>query len=446
MDPETRTSIANVLRGASSRRRFLQGAGAALTVPAVLAKTPVQTGAAPARRAQETVEIEYWWPVAATNADYPNLAAVLDEFQKLHPNIRVNAQTVSFEQLENRVTVAAQGGNLPDVVWALPETIPTYQRMGILADLTEQWNAWEEKAGIYPQAVVPITFGDRILGGMPHYLGIRAYQYHADQFRQAGVAEPPATWDDLVAAGLKLKEAGIPGFGFCGQSVRQPQEVIVYFWQNDLDIAVPLNEGTFRNTWRDNPEELTRATEVFQFYYDLMHTHGIVPREAASWGYTELDTNLAQGAIASAVDGAWMAGYEDENPESMADIAFAAIPYKRTPATFLEVAFQVTFAESPHPAEAWEFLKFVGSRTAQSMEAYRHRSVRTDVEAEGKWTEPFLALVPQGRSWPKVALGHISQHMIDAFQGVLLEQSTPEEAATMLSDQVNAALAEQGQA
>ncbi|MBA3450260.1 MAG: sugar ABC transporter substrate-binding protein [Chloroflexia bacterium] len=443
---ETRTSVMNTLHGTTSRRRFLRQAGAAVAAPAVLAATPRQARTAPARSAQETVELEYWWPISATGADYDNMVALIDTFQEQNPNIRVNAQTVSFEQLENRVTVAAQGGNLPDVVWSLPETIPTYQRMGILADLTEQWDAWDEKDGLYEQTVTAITFGDQILGGMPHYLGIRAYQYHADQFAEAGVETPPETWDDLVAAGLQLKELGIPGFGFCGQSVRQPQEVIVFFWQNDLDIAVPAGEGTFRNTWTDNPEELTRATEVFQFYYDLMHTHGIVPREAASWGYTELDTNLAQGTIASAVDGAWMVGYEDENPESMADIAFAAIPYKRTPATFLEVAYQVTFADSPHPAEAWEFLKFIGGREAQSTPAYVNRSVRSDVAAEGKWTEPFMALVPQGRTWPQIALGQISQHMIDAFQGVLLEQSTPEEAATMLSEQVNAALADQGQA
>jgi ABC-type glycerol-3-phosphate transport system substrate-binding protein len=443
---ETRTPVTKILNGTTSRRRLLRQAGAASAAGAALAMTPRQARIAPVRRAQETVELQYWSPVSATDPGYDDMVAVINAFQEQNPNIRVNAQTVSFEQLENRVTVAAQGGNLPDVVWSLPETIPTYQRMGILADLTEQWAAWEEKDGLYEQTLAGITFGDRILGGMPHYLGIRAYQYHADQFAEAGVEEPPATWDDLVAAGLKLKEIGIPGFGFCGQSVRQPQEVIVFFWQNDLDIAVPVGEGTFRNTWTDNPEELTRATEVFQFYFDLMHTHGIVPREAASWGYTELDTNLAQGTIASAVDGAWMVSYEDENPESMADIAFAAIPYKRTPATFLEVAYQVTFADSPHPAEAWEFLKFIGGRTAQSMPAYVDRSVRSDVEAEGKWTEPFMALVPQGRSWPQIALGQISQHMIDAFQGVLLEQSTPEEAATTLSEQVNAALAEQGQA
>jgi multiple sugar transport system substrate-binding protein len=443
---ETRTPVTNILNGSTSRRRLLRQAGAAGAVTALLAATPSQTKIASALRAQETVELEYWWPLSATDASYDDMVALIDAFQEQNPNIRVNAQTVSFEQLENRVTVAAQGGNLPDVVWSLPETIPTYQRMEILADLTEQWAAWDEKEGLYEQTLAGITFGDRILGGMPHYLGIRALLYHADQFAKAGVEEAPATWDDLVAAGLKLKEQGIPGFGFCGQSVRQPQEVIVYFWQNDLDIAVPIGEGTFRNTWTDNPDELTRATEVFQFYYDLMHTHGIVPQEAASWGYTELDTNLAQGTIASAVDGPWMVSYEDENPESMADIAFAAIPYKRTPATFLEVAYQVTFADSPHPEEAWEFLKFIGGHTAQSMPAYVDRSVRSDVEAEGKWTKPFMDLVPQGRSWPQIALGQISQHMIDAFQGVLLEQSTPEEAAKMLSEQVNAALAEQGQA
>lgn len=443
MPQEIHRTVDNVLHGGTTRRRFLRGAGASLVVPAGLTKATATLGAP---RRQEPVELEYWWPVAATNADYDNLLGVIDAFEAANPNIRVNAQTVSFEQLVNRVTVAAQGNNLPDIAWSLPETIPTYQRMGILADLTEQWNAWDGREGLYPQTVAGITFGDRVLGGVPHYLGIRAYQYHADQFAEAGVEAAPTTWDELVAAGLKLKEAGFPGFGFCGQSVRQPQEVIVYFWQNDLDIAVPVGEGTFRNTWQDNPEELTRATEVFQFYYELMHTHGIVPREAASWGYTELDTNLAQGTIASAVDGAWMVGYEDENPESMADIAFAPIPYKRTPATFLEVAYQVTFATSPHPAEAWEFLKFVAGQEAQSMDAYRHRSVRSDVPAEGKWTEPFLELVPQGRSWPQVALGQIGQNMIDAFQAVLLEQSTPEEAAATLSEQVNSALEEQGQA
>ena len=71
--------------------------------------------------------------------------------------------------------------------------------------------------------------------------------------------------------------------------------------------------------------------------------------------------------------------------------------------------------------------------------------MRSDVPAEGKGAKPFLDLVPQGRSWPQIALGQIGQNMIDAFQSVLLEQAKPEEAAGTLSDQVNAALAEQGQ-
>ena len=165
---ETRTPVTKVLNATTSRRRFLRQASAAGAVTAALAATPGRVRIASARRAQETVELEYWWPISATGADYDNMVAILDAFQEQNPNIRVNAQTVSFEQLENRVTVAAQGGNLPDVVWSLPETIPTYQRMGILADLTEQWAAWEEKDGLYEQTLTAITFGDQILGGLTH--------------------------------------------------------------------------------------------------------------------------------------------------------------------------------------------------------------------------------------------------------------------------------------
>jgi multiple sugar transport system substrate-binding protein len=128
---------------ARTRRRFLQQAGAALAAPAVAGLTPRLAGTAP--RAQQTVELQYWTPVAATQPDYAGFQALIAEFEKANPTIKVNQQVVAFEQLENRVTVAAQGGNLPDVVWCLPETVPTYQRMGILADLTSQWNAWPDR-------------------------------------------------------------------------------------------------------------------------------------------------------------------------------------------------------------------------------------------------------------------------------------------------------------
>ena len=442
MMDEPRDRLTRVLGQPASRRTLLRGATAVAAAPAALALT----GSRRAARAQETVELDYWSPVSPGEATYDEEMAVLDAFQQANPTIKIKRQTVPWEQLENKITIAAQGGNLPDVAWALAEQLSTYLHMGIVPDLTQQWNAWSDKSALYPQALAQITAGDKTYGAMPHYLGIRAYLYHKDLFQKAGVEAAPQTWDELVQSGLKLKDAGIPAFGFCGQSVRQPQEVIVYFWQNDLDIAVPTADGKFRNTWKDNPDELTRATEVFQFYDDLIHTNGIVPQDAVGWGYTELDTNFAQAGIASAVDGPWMESYEKDNPDAMKDVAVAPIPYKKTPATFLEVNYQVTFTGSKHPDAAWQFLTFIAGKSAQSMPNYQDRSVRQDVKpTPGKWTEGFLALVPQGKVWPPVSLGQITQHMIDAFQSVLLKQAKPDEAAAKLSDQVNSDLAESGE-
>jgi ABC-type glycerol-3-phosphate transport system substrate-binding protein len=437
-----REPVSTLLERSTTRRDFLQKTGAGAAAAAV-ALTGARHNAV---RAQEKVELEYWWPVSPGEAGYDDEMAVLDAFQKANPTIKINVQTVPWEQLANKITIAAQGGNLPDLAWSLAEQLSTYLHMGIVPDMTEEWNGWSDKSAIYPQALAQITSGQKMYGAMPHYLGIRAFLYHTDLFKKAGIETPPKTWDELIQTGQTLKDAGIPAFGFCGQSVRQPQEVIVYFWQNDLDIAVPTSGGKFRNTWKDKPDELARATEVFQFYDDLVHKYGIVPQEVSGWGYTELDTNFAQASIASAVDGPWMESYEKDNPDTMKDVAVAAIPYKKTPATFLEVNYQVTFKNAKHPKEAWEFLKFIGGKTAQSMAAYKDRSVRQDVKpTPGKWTEGFLALVPQGKVWPPVSLEQITQHMIDAFQSVLLQQAKPDEAAAKLSDQVNSDLAETGE-
>lgn len=395
--------------------------------------------------AQEPVTISMWWSMSQSNENWEEALAFVDAFHARHPNIRVEPQSVSLEQIVNRITIAAQGGELPDVAFVLPEDIPTFYQMGVLADYTDKWAEWDEREGIIQQGIDGLTFDGKIYSGMPETLNVRSFQYHASLFEEAGITAVPETWDDLITAGQLLTESGVPGFGFCGTSARMPQELIVFLWQNDLDIAVDTGDLVFRNTWLDNPEELDRAAEVYQYYYDLMITHGIVPREATAWGYQELDTRLAQASIASSQNGPWMKNYIESNPETMADIALAPIPYNRTPATFLEVGYAVSFAKSPHPDQAWELLKFVGSKEAQSLPFFGEEAVRTDLQVEGMWAESFQELAPQGKTWPRVALGQITQHMIDSVQSVLLEQASPEEAARALSERANAALADQGQ-
>ncbi len=426
-----------------SRRTVLAGAavagGAAMVAGGAVRPAPAS--------AQEPVTISLWWPIDSTNQDWDAALELIAGFEAANPDVKVEPQTVSFEQLENRLVVASQGGSLPDVAWALAENVPTYQSLGLLADYTDKWAAWAGSAGIADNIKAGAVFDGKTMSVMPQYLGIRNYQYHASQFEEAGVAGVPATWDDLIAAGLALKEVGYSGFAFCGSSVRLPQELVVYLWQNNLEIAVDTGGGVWHNTWADNPAEMTRATEVFQFYYDLLFAHGIAPRDVASWGYEQLDEGFATGGVSSAVDGPWIQSYEASYPDEMADVQFGPIPYKLTPATFLEVNYNVMFANSPHPEQAWRFLQYIGGPEGQAGPFYNYRTVRSDVTPpDSKWSASFLALAEQGKTWPQIPLGSIPQSMIDAVQSVLLEQATPAEAAQKLSEQINTALVEQGNA
>lgn len=278
----------------------------------------------------------------------------------------------------------------------------------------------------------------------PSYIGTRALMYHEDMLNKAGV-EPPETWDELLDVGQKLKQAGIENpYGISATSTRAPQELAVYLWSNNLNIVEEQSDGNYRNIWADSPEELRKATEVFQFYQDMQDT-GIISQNQSNWGYQELDQNFAQGSVAIVQDGPWMNGYIEEQPEGMADVKVAGVPvYNKTPATFLEVAQFLVFKDSKNKEEAIKFLKWMGSKEGQKLYAKGNRTVRNDMELEGEWNVAFSEIAQYGRSWPPIPMGGIIEVMKDSIQKVLLGDTNPEETAKWLSEQINKSLEENG--
>ena len=66
------------------------------------------------------------------------------------------------------------------------------------------------------------------------------------------------------------------------------------------------DDGKYKNTWKDNKDELEKATKVFQFYKDLVD-QGIIDPNCKNWGweavsYTHLDVYKRQVLSAAATD------------------------------------------------------------------------------------------------------------------------------------------------
>ena len=394
-------------------------------------------------RAEDQVTLNFW--IGAS----PSLPMSIEEakqiklFEQAHPNIHIATQYIVYGPLHDKLLTAVAGGDAPDVSWGLIEWFGELSRMGALRDMTPLVDQWPDKDKIYPTVWKALTIEGHVLA-MPHYLGLRALLYHADMLQQAGIAAPPKTWDELLADCKVIKEkTGKFGFGIAGTGVRAPQELLAYLAQNNLSIAIDKGNGKYRNSWNDDPAELKRATEVFDFYRQLKDTGAMSP-DATGWGYQEEDTNFSLGQYAMAIDGPWMQNYAQQNPKPMADVKIVPPPAKLSQATFFEINPFYVLKASQHPKEQWEFVQFLAGQ--QYQKAVRpDNSPRMDVVSDSKWSRDFVGLTSIGVFFPPVALGQITQDMQDSIGRVLLRNETPASVAAWLGNAINRDLRQAGQ-
>jgi multiple sugar transport system substrate-binding protein len=357
----------------------------------------------------------------------------------------VNQTNFTYDQIHEKLIASAAGGNLPDVVWGLPEYVGEFSKLGILADVSDAWADWDD-AGDVSDAVKNAMTVDGQVVGFPYETTARAYLVHDDLLAKAGV-DVPETWDDVLAVGSKVQDATDSSFyGLTGAGVREPQELLVYLAQQGLTIAEEQDGGGFANTWNDNPDELAKAAKVFQFYEDLLGS-GAVNENSATYGWEDTDENFATGLTASFVTGNWLAEREGTNPDTMGDVSVHPIPYPEDgqPATYLESKPIFTMAGSDSLEASTELAEQFASKEWQEA-AFADRSSLSTVTTDSKWSKDFAALVDTGVTYPPISLGEVTQDMIDSVAMVLQEGDSPEDAAAWLSDSINDALETSGDA
>ena len=327
--------------------------------------------------------------------------------------------------------------------YGLPEWTGEFHSMGILEDLSDRYANWDDASVLSDAVMKGMSIGDEIIG-VPYEMTVRAYLCHENIMKKGG-ASVPATWDDVLSMTDFKDKTGTYPYALACTGVRAPQEMIVYLAQKGLEICSLQDDGMYKNTWKDNADQLAAAADVFQFYKDCIDS-GVVDPNSKSFGYEETDDNFVNGFSASYVTGNWLQEKEDANPEVMSDVTVEPIPVPEggTPATYMELKPLFLFNTSKNNDAAFDFATYVCGKEWQQG-VYSSASPRSDVTVPGKWTEDFQALSDNGVAFPPVTLGSISQAMIDSIAKVLQEGMTPQAAAEWLADAVNTSLKESGE-
>ncbi|MFS0613528.1 ABC transporter substrate-binding protein [Lederbergia ruris] len=150
--------------------------------------------------------VKLWHPL--TNEGLTAINAVIEAFEKNHPEIKIDATYVANqgEGQNEKLLAAIAGGNPPDVAYFDRFEIGSWANQGSLEELTEM----AEKEGVtkdkfYPFAWDEANYDDKLYG-LPITTDARLVYFNIDQFKEVGLDpnDPPKTIAELEEAAEKL--------------------------------------------------------------------------------------------------------------------------------------------------------------------------------------------------------------------------------------------------
>ena len=128
---------------------------------------------------------------------------IIDDFEKLHPDITVKQEALAWGDLEAKLTAALAAGAPPDASHGQAVTCASFYAKGLLRDQEDiaasigRDNIWE--------AVRRQCFHGGKYYGIPHSAATSLLIYRKDIFKAKGL-KPPKTWDEFIKVAEAMME------------------------------------------------------------------------------------------------------------------------------------------------------------------------------------------------------------------------------------------------
>ncbi|MEU6687143.1 sugar ABC transporter substrate-binding protein [Streptomyces sp. NPDC046832] len=349
-------------------RSIRAAAAGAVTLSLVLAATACGGGSATGGGSNDSPKTLTYWASnqgAGIEIDKKVLQPELAKFEK-QTGIKVKLEVVPWSDLLNRILTATTSGQGPDVLNIGNTWSASLQATGALLP-------WDAKN--FDRIGGRDRFVDSALGStgaegkdpaaVPLYSMSYALYYNKKMFADAGIAEPPATWDELVAAGKKLSKDGKWGLGAEGSNPSENiHHAFVFAKQHGADFFTPAGKADFTNDGV--------VTAVKQ-YVDLMAEDKVIAPGNAEYAQNQSVSDFAKGKTAMLL---WQSASANLTSQGMSedDYGIAPVPVQSgTPGTGKQVNSMVAginlavFKNTDNLDGATKFVKFMTSDDEQKI-------------------------------------------------------------------------------
>lgn len=285
----------------------------------------------------------------------PVMEEIAAAFTAEHPNTTVNVQLTPWADYWTKLRAAVTGGAAPDVFWMNGPNFQLYADNGVIAPLSDRISADKVDLGVYPKALVDLYTFEGKAYGLPKDMDTVGVWYNKELFDAAGVAYPAKgwTWADFKATAAKLSDPAKGQYGVGANLAGQE-----YYYNTILQAGGFVISPDGKTSGFDNPATI----EGLRFWTDLIKSKHSPDLQKMT------DTHPLQlfesGKIAMYWGGSWNSAEFAGNDYTKTRVDVAPLPQSAKQATIIHGLANVVSAKTEYPQQAWEFVKFLGSRPA----------------------------------------------------------------------------------
>lgn len=339
----------------------------------------------------QEVTLNYWGLWETENI----MSGVLADWQKIHPNIKINYSRQSPKEYRERLQSALARNEGPDIFRFHISWVPMLKNE--LAPVPpEVMTSSQLESSFYPVVKENLKVGTGFLG-LPLEVDTLALFINNQIFKAAG-KNPPASWDELRKLAMELTTKNSEGkIQTAGVALGTTNNV--EHWSDILGLMMLQNGANLGNPSGQLAEDALT-------FYTIFNTTDRV------WDETMPNSTLAfaTGKVAMYLGFSWDV-FEIKNLNSKLDFQVVSVP--QLPGTDLSWAsfwVEGVSKKSKNAVVAWEFMKFL-SAPATMEKLYQaesqirlfgepySRSEMASLLTNNQWVAPFVNQASKAKTW-----------------------------------------------
>ena len=234
----------------------------------------------------EKVELTIWETSRNKDDWYTSMEK---KFLEEHPNITLN-KVVKEGDPGNEFYQAVASGTAPDLVNCSFTMMDSYITSGILEPLNQYTDEWEEW-GNFTKEYVDMFTKDGKIYGVPNQVAPMLFGYNKALFEEAGIKEPPKTWDEALEDAKKINNPDNQVARYATLAAEWTEWFFQYYvWQAGGDLTKENEDGTAELTFTD--PAVIKAAE----YYQKLKSENVLQSDL-TLKFSDLVTNFGLGKI-----------------------------------------------------------------------------------------------------------------------------------------------------